>query len=283
VEGRPPPAGGDDLVPTLHLRPPQRAGFTPVVTAGKDLRFLSLGLLRLDGGKSYRLVTEAEEAVLVLLKGTLALSGPYVSGRQIGPRHSVFQNRASAVYVPPRRILQVEAVGSAEAAVLRTPVKEEVAAEREEPPTVVVTPDAVSVEQRGTPGYRRQVHDLVTGGVAARRLLVGETFTEPGEWSSYPPHKHDERVPGRELPLEELYYFKVDPPHGFGVQVVYSAERNLDVAYRVQDGDVVLIPFGYHPSAAAPGYRLYYLWALAGEERGLAYRDDPLHAWVRAR
>ncbi|MDR7460547.1 MAG: 5-deoxy-glucuronate isomerase, partial [Armatimonadota bacterium] len=86
-----------------------------------------------------------------------------------------------------------------------------------------------------------------------------------------------------ELPLEELYYFKVDPPHGFGVQVVYSAERNLDVAYRVQDGDVVLIPFGYHPSAAAPGYRLYYLWALAGEERGLAYRDDPLHAWVRAR
>jgi 5-deoxy-glucuronate isomerase len=110
---------------------------------------------------------------------------------------------------------------------------------------------------------------------------VGETFNDPGGWSSYPPHKHDVHDPPRQALLQEVYYFRLDPPQGFGIQRLYSPERGLDMTFTVQDGDTVLIPYGYHPVVAGAGYRLYYLWALAGQGRSMYLQEDPDHVWVK--
>ena len=115
--------------------------------------------------------------------------------------------------------------------------------------------------------------------VAAGRLVLGETINPPGNWSSAPPHKHDADDPPNEAELEEIYFFKVEPRQGFGIQRLYN-KRDFDVAYTLKDGDAVAIPEGYHPVVAGPGYRLYYLWFLAGRGRRLHPRTDPDHAWV---
>ncbi len=148
----------------------------------------------------------------------------------------------------------------------------------------------VPVEVRGAGRSTRQVNNFCApGAFETDKLCAVEVLTPGGNWSSYPPHKHDEKRAG-EAVLEEIYYFEVaghgtDP--GFGFQRVYGSgpDREIDVATEVRSGDVVLIPYGYHgPSMAAPGYDLYYLNVLAGpgEERTMSFCDDPAHAWVRA-
>jgi len=142
-----------------------------------------------------------------------------------------------------------------------------------------VSADQIRVQQRGRENYYREVHDVFVDDASVKRLLVGETFNPPGNWSSYPPHKHDGK--DGEPRLEEVYHYRVDPVQGFGHQSVYTADGE-SVTHLVKDGDAVLIPYGYHPVSAAPGYRLYYLWALAGEKRALAVHEDPQHSWITA-
>ena len=108
-----------------------------------------------------------------------------------------------------------------------------------------------------------------------------EVFTPSGNWSSYPPHKHDVHNPPGEVDLEEIYYYRIDRPEGYAIQKVYTADRRLDETITVRDGEMVLIPEGYHPVVAAPGYNVYYLNALAGSARSMAASDDPAYAWVR--
>ena len=107
--------------------------------------------------------------------------------------------------------------------------------------------------------------------------MVGETFNPPGNWSSYPPHKHDGK--DGEPTLEEVYYFTIDPPQGFGQQILYTNDGE-SASHSVRDGDTVLLPYGYHPVSASPGYRLCYLWGMAGEQRKLALHEDPAHKWI---
>jgi 5-deoxy-glucuronate isomerase len=107
--------------------------------------------------------------------------------------------------------------------------------------------------------------------------MVGETFNPPGHWSSFPPHKHDGR--NGEPRLEEVYHFRVSPAHGFGHQMLYTEDGEA-VTHQVRDGDAVLLPYGYHPVSAPPGYSLYYLWAMAGDQRQLALYEDPAHRWI---
>lgn len=147
----------------------------------------------------------------------------------------------------------------------------------------------VPVELRGAGRSSRQVNNFCTpAAFEADRLMAVEVLTPGGNWSSYPPHKHDELREG-EVPLEEIYYFEVaEGPAGpgFAYQRVYSSgpDRRIDLCAEVRGGDVVLVPFGYHgPSMAAPGYDLYYLNVMAGPgERVWRFCDDPAHAWVRS-
>ncbi len=110
---------------------------------------------------------------------------------------------------------------------------------------------------------------------------IVEVYTPSGNWSSYPPHKHDVHNPPGEVDLEELYYYRIDRPEGYAIQRVYTRDRRLDETLTVRDGDLVLVPEGYHPVVAAHGYNVYYLNVLAGSARSMAASDDPDYGWVR--
>jgi 5-deoxy-glucuronate isomerase len=144
----------------------------------------------------------------------------------------------------------------------------------------------VPVELRGAGACSRQVNNYcLPGTFDAEQLLVCEVLTPGGNWSSYPPHKHDAVRPGVESELEEIYHFQVAGENGFGYQRVYGTdERPIDVLAEIRSGDTVLIPHGWHgPSIAAPGYDLYYLNVMAGpgQDRAWLICDDPAHGWVR--
>lgn len=151
-----------------------------------------------------------------------------------------------------------------------------------------------AVELRGAGASSRQVHNFGTPAVLdAARLIVCEVITPAGNWSSYPPHKHDEHVPGHESRLEEIYYFETAPQKGasadaggaFGMFSTYSSPAGeIEIDAMVRSGDIALVPYGFHgPAVAAPGYDLYYLNIMAGPdpERVWLISDDPVHAWVR--
>jgi 5-deoxy-glucuronate isomerase len=146
-----------------------------------------------------------------------------------------------------------------------------------------VRPEDVEIEVRGSGNATRQINHIVKPEFPAQRLLVVEVFTPAGNWSSYPPHKHDEDKPPGEVVLEEVYYYRTEtePPGAFAVQRLYSPRFGTDVTATVRDGDIMLVPHGYHTTAAAHGYDLYYLNGLAGERRSMAAADDPELAWIR--
>jgi 5-deoxy-glucuronate isomerase len=231
-------------------------------------RELTTWRLCLGAGQSHRYVSDDEETIVVLQQGQGDVDLP--GHRWSVARSSVFDSRATAIYVPPGVVVTVTAATPLEGVLISTPA-------RSGPAPAIATPADVVVNQRGRANYAREVHDIFVRDTHVQRLMVGETFNPPGNWSSYPPHKHDGR--DGEPALEEVYYFRIDPPQGFGHQVLYTADGEA-VTHQVRDGDAVLLPYGYHPVSSAPGYRLYYLWAMAGEQRKLALYEDPAHRWI---
>lgn len=253
------------------------AGFRQVVPVAEDpLEALGFGLAHLAGGEEWAFETDICEWTVVVLSGSVRayVGGTELTAGPLGSRATVFGGKASAVYLPPGAQGRIEAVTPARLAVAQA--VSETGAE----PTVI-TPDRVRTKTVGAHNWQRDVHDIVDGRLAAGRLLVGETFNRTGCWSSYPPHRHDQDRLPVEANLEEVYFFQVDPPQGFGFQRVYTDDRALDDSYAVEQDDVVVLPRGYHPVAAAPGYRVYYLWLMAGAGRTMCPFDDPHHAWIK--
>jgi 5-deoxy-glucuronate isomerase len=150
---------------------------------------------------------------------------------------------------------------------------------------VVLPPETAVKNTVGLANWQRAVYSHLAGNVDAAHLLAGETISQPGGWTSCPPHKHDRLAPPAEAPMEEVYYFQLEPRQGFGMIRVYTDPDDpepFDYAFPVEHGDTVLIPRGYHPVAAAAGYTLNYTWVLAGEGRTYgAWREDPRHAWIQ--
>jgi 5-deoxy-glucuronate isomerase len=212
------------------------------------------------------------EIALVPLSGRCRIEADGESW-ELGGRESVFAGMPWALYLPRDTSYRVE--GDAELAICGARCEA-----RREP--VLVRPEDVEVEVRGAGNATRQINHIVKPEFPAERLLVVEVFTPAGNWSSYPPHKHDEDRPPGEVVLEETYYFRTAAPEAFAVQRLYSPRHGLDVTETVRDGDLMLVPYGYHTTAAAHGYDLYYLNALAGDRRSMAAADDPALHWVRA-
>jgi 5-deoxy-glucuronate isomerase len=233
-------------------------------------RELTTSRLRLAAGASHKYQIADEETVLVLQEGR----GKFVTpdGTWTLSRANVFDERASALYLPPGATLTVTADAPLEAVLFSTPAPSGGHA-------VVLSPDNVEVNARGKENYAREVHNLFVTDPHAKRLMVGETFNPPGNWSSYPPHKHDGR--DGEPILEEVYYYRLSPSQGFGQQMLYTSDGEC-ITHTVRDGDAVLLPYGYHPVSAPPGYKLYYLWGMAGAERKLALHEDPAHKWIHS-
>jgi 5-deoxy-glucuronate isomerase len=230
-------------------------------------------LVQLSAGEHETLQSDAEMCAVVLsgaVDVTIAGAAFGTATREL----DVFDGPGGAGYVPPGDALELGARRDAVVAVAAAPLADLPAGAAR-----LIAPTEQAVRSAGTGNWSRSIRTILGPEDDAGRLLVGETINPPGNWSSYPPHKHDRHAPPEEVALEELYYYRFKPEGGFGVQLLYD-DRD-ERARIVRDGDVVAIPSGYHPVVAAPGYSLYYLWVMAGEGRELAPYFDPRHAWVQ--
>jgi 5-deoxy-glucuronate isomerase len=241
--------------------------------------YASLRVVELAPGASYDLGTGEDEVVVLPLAGSCVVDAPF--GRaELAGRPGVFEALTDYAYLPRDSPARLTSPGGGRFALAG-------ARARRRLPFRHVAAGEVEVELRGAGNCSRQVNNFATPGVLdADRLIACEVLTPAGNWSSYPPHKHDEQRPG-ESELEEIYYFEVAPgPGGPGVgyQRAYgTAQRPADVLAEVRSGDVVIIPHAWHgPSMAAPGYDLYYLNVMAGPEpREWLVCFDPAHSWIR--
>ncbi len=240
-----------------------------------------LRVVDLEPGGSHTLHTGDNEMIVLPLAGSFDVSSADDSAHLEG-RESVFTGVSDFVYVGRGRDVTVTSAAGGRVAFPASRARKDL-------PFRHVPASDVSVELRGTGNCSRQVNNFCTPDTfEADRMIACEVLTPGGNWSSYPPHKHDVERDG-ETQLEEIYYFEIaDGPDGPGMayQRVYASdEREIDVLTEVRSGDAVLIPHGWHgPSIAAPGYHLYYLNVMAGpgDERLWLICDDPSHAWVRA-
>ena len=262
---------------SLRVRPhaPAADGTVLAVTpasAGWD--HVGFRVVKLDDGQSYSGGEPGREACLVLVAGSADVTAGDKQFDGLGGRASPFEDRApGAVYVPAGVAYTVTARGAVELAVCTAPGNGdgEVRA---------IDAARMSRETRGGGTNTRYVRNILPEGEPAQSLLVVEVITPGGHWSSYPPHKHDTATSGEETLLEETYYHRLQPPQGFAFQRVYTDDRSIDQAVAVEDGDVVMVPRGYHPVGAPHGYDLYYLNVMAGPERRWIFRNDPAHDWI---
>jgi len=242
---------------------------------------------RLIRGQEWAFETGKSELVLVVLSGTLNVKSNRGEWKGLGQRPNVFSGLPYALYLPIGTSFMVQAVSDCEFAVAWAATDESHAPR-------LVTPADVTVEIRGGDHATRQIHRIVPPGFPCARLVVVEVYTPGGNWSSYPPHKHDVHRLGaggklNEADLEEIYYYKIDRPEGFAFQRIYTDASSplqqagfpIDAAVMAHDNDVVLIPEGYHPVSSPVGYTTYYLNVLAGSAQSLAATDDPQFAWVK--
>ncbi|KAF1715053.1 5-deoxy-glucuronate isomerase [Pseudoxanthomonas sangjuensis] len=261
----------------LHLRPhaPTADGTVLAVTPDSaGWTYIGQHIVRLADGQRFEGFDAARETCLVLVTGSADVVAGEHSFVAVGGRATPFEDRApGAVYVPAGTAYSVVANGAAELVVCTAPGKPGRA------PRLI---DAAHMprETRGQGTNTRYVRNILPEGEPADSLLVVEVITPAGHWSSYPPHKHDTHVPGKETALEETYYHRITPAQGFAFQRVYTAEGDLDESFAVGDGDMVLVPRGYHPVGAAHGYDLYYLNVMAGPERRWMFCIDPDHLWI---
>ncbi|WP_405970805.1 5-deoxy-glucuronate isomerase [Streptomyces sp. NBC_00988] len=243
--------------------------------------YSGLRILTLRPGEAHALSTGDSEFLVLPLTGSCTVTTDG-SAFELAGRTGVFASATDFAYLPR----ESEAlISSADGGTFALPSAR---TERSSLSARYGPKEDIPVELRGAGACSRQVNNYcLPGTFAAERLLVCEVLTPGGNWSSYPPHKHDEARPGVESELEEIYYFQVaGGENGFGYQRVYGTEdRPIDVLAEVRSGDTVLIPHGWHgPSIAAPGYDLYYLNVMAGpgQDRAWLICDDPAHGWVRA-
>jgi 5-deoxy-glucuronate isomerase len=246
-----------------------------VTTASAGWKYIGFEVYKLNPGETLTKATGDQEACLVLVTGRADISTRRQQWVNIGQRMSVFEKTPPySVYVPNGDEYSVKALTPLELAVCLAPGKGN-------HPARLIEPKQVGRETRGFESITRHVVNILPDTEPADSLLVVEVFTPNGNWSSYPPHKHDRDALPEESSLEETYYFHVDPPQGFAMQRVYTDDRSIDEALVVHDGEVVMVPRGYHPVSAPPGYEVYYLNVMAGPKRKWKFTDDPAHTWIK--
>ena len=244
---------------------PDRQGCVVTVTPeSAGWRHVGFQSFRLRAGQAVRRQSVGEEACLVMLSGRCRARVAGTEWPEVGGRASPFEGPPHALYLPVGTDYELEALtDNVELAIGTGPVSNPTEARVPR----LITPAEVRVSTRGSGDMERTIHDILMEDQPAETLLVTEVLTPGGHWSSYPPHKHDTHDPPRETYLEELYYHRLRRPDGWAVQRVYVRDGSLDVTVAVRDGDCVLVPRGYHPVSAAPGFDLYYLNIMAGPVR----------------
>ena len=269
-------------VADLHVAAPAD-GIVSTDPARAGWRYLSFRTYALGDRETVTLDDPDQEAAIVTISG----GGVDVSVDDAKPlslpgRPSVFEGMPWSVYIP--------AGSSARLSGRPLPGRRSIVAVAQAPRSgrgdaasrpIVVAPDDVEIEIRGRGNATRQVNNMMMPAFPADRLLICEVFTPAGNWSGWPPHRHDFDDPPREAVLEETYYYQISRPEGWAIQRVYERDGSRDRVMIVRHGDLVVVDRGYHPFVATQGYDAYYLNALAGDRRTMANTDDPDLSWVR--
>jgi 5-deoxy-glucuronate isomerase len=239
-------------------------------------RLLDFGFLRLEAGQSWTGESGDREVLAVLLGGTAAFTVGDHKFPAVGGRADVFSGKPHSVYLPAGRPVTIEALEPVEIALPSAP--SDLATD-----PYVIEPAQVADGRWGAANFSRTYHQILTEvsqpSLPARRLIVGETFTPSGNWSTYPPHRHKiDALPG-EAAHEEMYYFRIKPSEGFGICRMYTDE-GYEENFTARDHGMQMMPEGYHTVVSAPGCLTYYLWFLAGEQRTQGAHEDTDLKWV---
>jgi 5-deoxy-glucuronate isomerase len=263
---------------------PEAADYMRITPAKANWEHLHFAARRMQAGQRWDHDTNETELAIVVLGGVCRVAWQKGSQRgewaKVGRRADVFSGMPYAMYLSRHTHFVLEALRD------ELDVAYGWCATDEDHAAALVTPDQVTIEIRGGANATRQINGLINPGFDCQRLVVVEVYTPSGNWSSYPPHKHDaHRVAPDggllEADLEEVYFYKLDRPEGYAIQRVYTADGRLDETLLAHNDDVVLVPEGYHPVVSAHGYTTYYLNFLAGSAQSLANSDDPDHAWIK--
>jgi len=271
----------------LHIKP-SADGVVATDPARSGWRYLSFRSFALADGEVALLDSPDQEAAIVTISGGgVEIALEHGASLDLAGRSSVFEGLPWSAYIPTgttARIIGRPLPGQrAVIAIAQAPLTGRIGVSTQ---PIVVGPADVEIEIRGAGNCTRQVNNIMMPNFAADRLLICETFTPAGNWSGWPPHKHDVDDPPREAVLEETYFYQFRRPEGWGVQRLYgrdgSGHGSADLLTTVRHGDLVILDRGYHPFIATPGYDAYYLSALAGDRRTMANSDDPDLAWTRS-
>ena len=266
---------------TPNLKAPQRPGTGRIVHVTPESAgwtYVGHDHYRLAPGQTASGGSADRETCLVFIQGKGSADAGGDLG-ELGGRMSPFDGKPWSVYIPAGTDWSVTATTDLELSVCTAPAIEN------KLPVRVIAPDELSVITRGKGSNVRHVTNILSETDPADSLLVVEVITPAGNTSSYPSHRHDEDDLPRQSLLEETYYHRLNPPQGFAFQRVYTdrredGTRELDVAMAVEDGDVTLVPKGYHPCATCHGYDLYYLNVMAGPVRTWKFHNAPEHEWL---
>jgi 5-deoxy-glucuronate isomerase len=254
------------------LKVPAAAGHHKVFGVGDGgICWLALYSLRLETGESWQGKLGDEEAALVILSGRASIRVDGQSWDDGGGRADIFAGPPATVYAPRRSELQVKATSKLELAIAKAPCESDL-------PAKLISPGDVKVVSAGMANWRRDVRLIIPpGSPISQRLIVGETINPPGNWSGIPPHKHDTIREGENI-LEEFYLFKLRPADGYGIQLM--AENGREAAQVIHNNDVAVLQSSYHPTCAAPGVTVGYLWVLSGDSKAYDIAIDPRFSWV---
>lgn len=249
-----------------------------VTTENSPLEYVEFKVIDIEPGAKYTEELAKNECCIVALTGKINVTDKEHTFKDLGTRENVFEKKPTdSVYISNNRSFEVEAVTPARVALCYSLSETQL-------PTKLIKASDNSIEHRGLYSNKRLVHNILPDSdPSANGLLVVEVYTEGGNWSSYPPHKHDQDNLPKESFLEETYYHEMNPPQGFVFQRVYTDDLALDETMTVQNGDVVLVPKGYHPVGVPDGYASYYLNVMAGPKRIWKFHNDPNHEWILKR
>lgn len=267
--------------PLLVIPEAEADEYIRVTPASARWEHLHFAARKMQRGSQWQYDTGEYELAMVVLGGTCQVTSNRGEWERIGRRTNVFSGMPYTLYLPPHTRFTVRATSDLLDLGYGWCLAEE------DHPARLVRPAEVEVEIRGGGNASRQINKMIPPGFGCSRLVVVEVYTPPGNWSSYPPHKHDQhRVDEAgnilEADLEEVYFYKIDRPEGFAYQRIYTADGKRDELILARDNHLVLSPEGYHPVVSAHGYTTYYLNMLAGSAQSLASTDDPQYAWVKA-
>ena len=253
----------------------KRDVFTKISTLGDgDLKLTEFGIITLQKGGIYSTNSGASEVALIVLGGTCTVTGSDFEFKNIGKRKNVFDGKPYTVYIPFGQEYAITAVTDVEIAWTASPSNLKTAA-------YVITPEQVKEAHIGKENYQRDAVLMLTDAFPAAHLFIGEAYVPSGNHASYPPHRHDFDNLPVEVDMEELYFFRFNPEQGYGIQKIYTDNRDINFTCTVKQNDTTLIPRGYHPVINAPGYTMYYLWIMAGQNhRKFLSVIDPDHKWI---